>query len=148
MSQSSQFVLGWNKLANTTTMKGNGQDLCPPNGFGGYDYNFDSLCAGVYQAWTGGVYDSSSLDGPRFLIFGGGHSDYQGIEIYSINIHTQKMIRLTNPSPPQSSCAPLKNSALADGRPNISAHSYGMPVTLPSQKKLIVWSRLTGTTWD
>lgn len=73
-------------------------------------------CPGVIGAWSGGAYDPVHN---RMLIFGGGHADYSGNEIYGFDLSTLSWSRLTEPSDPsQQDMDPL-----ADGRP-VSRHSY------------------------
>ena len=72
---------------------------------------------GVMDAWSGGAYDSIR---DRLIVWGGGHSDYSGNEIYAFDINTEKWIRVTNPSDP------VQPSVLyyPDGLPT-SRHTYG-----------------------
>jgi hypothetical protein len=43
--------------------------VCPPNGFGGKDYDFNFHCSSVIGAWSGGAYDTLRN---RMIIWGGG----------------------------------------------------------------------------
>lgn len=49
----------------------------------------------IIEAWNSGAYDTKR---DRLLIWGGGHQDYQGNEIYSFDITTFTWTRITNPS--------------------------------------------------
>lgn len=77
---------------------------CPPNGFGGAvylstpkPYNFRFYCKNVTAAWSGGAFDPTR---DRLYIWGGGHGDYFGNEIYAFDLSSKKTIRLTNPALP------------------------------------------------
>ena len=76
----------------------------------------DRDCSGAIDAWSGGAYDPLHN---RMLIFGGGHNDYSGNELYGFDLYTGKWQRLTDPSPTE-----YKNQdPLPDGRP-VSRHTY------------------------
>jgi hypothetical protein len=81
----------------------------------------------VMFAWGSGVLDTD-LD--RLVVWGGGHTDYDGNEIYAfgpINGTNPHWARLTNPSNP-----PANNTAHApDGRP-VSRHTYNLLTYLPA----------------
>jgi Galactose oxidase, central domain len=84
--------LGWSQIANTQL-----QTVCPPNGFGGTGYSFATDCNLVVDAWSGGAFDSLRN---RLIVFGGGHTDYKGNEVYAIDLSTLAPVRLTNPTLP------------------------------------------------
>jgi len=69
--------------------------------------------AAVMVAWSGGVFDT---DRDRLVVWGGGHSDYGGNEVYAfgpLSSDTPRWERLTDPSNP-----PANNVVRAgDGRP-------------------------------
>ena len=83
---------GWNAIPNS-----NLRSVCPPNGFGGSSYAFNSQCNGVTAAWNSGAFDTTRN---RLIVWGGGHDDYYGNELYSMNLSTLAMTRLNNPSVP------------------------------------------------
>ena len=103
-------IAGWNTLPNTML-----QSVCPPDFFGGQNYTFNYDCNEVIRAWGGAVVDALRN---RMIIWGGGHQNYYGNEIYSLNLidNPQTLIRLNDPSPinPTLDCIPT----LADGKPN------------------------------
>tara|TARA_R110002074_G_scaffold343356_1_gene513775 strand:- start:443 stop:1549 length:1107 start_codon:yes stop_codon:yes gene_type:complete len=66
-------------------------------------------------AYSGGVYDSKR---DRLVVWGGGHADYQGNEIYAFDVFSLKWERLTEPSEPN-----LCEQVNSDGTPN-SRHTY------------------------
>lgn len=49
----------------------------------------------VMEAWSGGAYDNKR---DQLLIWGGGHSDYAGNEVYAFNVGSLKWNRITDPS--------------------------------------------------
>ncbi len=96
----------------------------------------DSEFPGIWQgnareadgrfAWSGGALDSKR---DRLVIWGGGHADYYGNELYGFNLKDFTWDRLTDPSPvcdpgglngnPPGDCADI----LSDGNPN-ARHTY------------------------
>jgi len=104
--------LGWYQIPNTLL-----QSVCPPNNYGGSGYNFSDNCPAVVAAWSGGIADTSRN---RLIVWGGGHSDYSGNEIYALDLNALTLTRLNNPAVPiASSCV----EALSGPSPN-SRHSY------------------------
>lgn len=73
----------------------------------------------IVQAWSGATVDTKRN---RLLVWGGGHSDYWGNEVYALDLSTLSIKRIIDPSPvtSQSNCS----SALPDGTP-VSRHTYG-----------------------
>ena len=111
-SQSIPTTLGWYQLPNTSL-----RTVCPPNGFGGSSYSFTAYCNGVTAAWNGGVFDSNRN---RLIIWGGGHNDYYGNEVYALDLNNLTMSRITNPGLPiATSCS----ETIAGNQPN-SRHTY------------------------
>ena len=89
---------------------------------------------GVIDAWSGGDYDTVRH---QLVLWGGGHGDYAGNELYAFNIDTLKWSRLNDPSipaPPDVVTPGKSNPANAyypDGKPR-SRHTYGYVVYVPS----------------
>src|ERR1051326_1627950 len=81
-------TLGWTELPSTQL-----QNVCPPNTA---SYAFSSFCFQAIKAWSGGIADTSRN---RLLIWGGGHVDYYGNEIYALSLGDHAMVRLNNPGP-------------------------------------------------
>lgn len=79
-----------------------------PNGYPPY----------LIEAWNGGTVDTARN---RLLVWGGGHDDYWGNEMYAIDLEAMSVRRIIDPSPlvGSSSCT----SALPDGTPT-SRHTY------------------------
>lgn len=57
--------------------------------------NAGSNIRAIMLAWSGGAYDTKRQ---RFIVFGGGHTDYAGNELYVFSMHSYKWQRLTDPS--------------------------------------------------
>ncbi len=79
---------------------------------------------GVMDAWNGGAYDSIR---DRLIVWGGGHNDYSGNELYAFDVNSERWIRLTDPSDP------VEPEVLyyPDGRPT-SRHTYSSLVFAPN----------------
>lgn len=86
--------------------------VCAPSSFG---VNGVSGCGAIVTAWGGGAYDPNRQ---QMLIWGGGHNDYWGNEVYAFDLATMAWQRLTDPSP-----GPYNKDPLDDGQP-VSRHTY------------------------
>ncbi len=78
----------------------------------------------ITGAWSGGAFDTRRN---RLLVFGGGHHDYAGNEVYAFEVASGRWTRLSNPS-----AAP------------VSVHSYDQLEYLPRQDALFAAG---GSTW-
>ena len=78
--------------------------------------------AAVITAWSGAAYDEVN---DALWIWGGGHQDYAGNELYRLSLKTLKMERVTDPTPNQFIDFPAAGTgaAYADGNPR-SKHTY------------------------
>ncbi|GEM_PF-2442488 len=127
--------LGWYQIPIS-----NLRSVCPPNGFGGSGYNFYDYCQGITEAWNGGVFDSQRN---RFIIWGGGHNDYYGNEIYALSLDTLVLQRITNPGLPladrfldsYSACT----DAIANGTQPNSRHTYDGIEYMPNVDRMFVF---------
>lgn len=74
--------------------------------------------ADLVVAWGGGTVDTARN---RLLVWGGGHANYWGNEMYALDLPSLSIKRIIDPSPltSQSNC----QSALPDGTP-VSRHTY------------------------
>jgi hypothetical protein len=72
----------------------------------------------IVQAWNGGAVDTNRS---RLLVWGGGHEDYWGNEIYALDLPTLSIKRIVEPTPRtgDASCT----ASLPDGGPT-SRHTY------------------------
>jgi len=99
---------GWYELADTQL-----EPHCPEDpGIAG-----NTGCKAVISAWNGGVADTKRN---RLILWGGGHTDYFGNEIYALDLNTLTFVRLNDSSTPAGTCV----AANANGTPN-SRHTYG-----------------------
>jgi hypothetical protein len=89
----------------------------------------------IMSAWSGGTYDTKR---DRLIVWGGGHADYGGNEIYTFDITTLTWSRVWGPSPnipqPPATCA----ETYSDGNP-VSRHTYGGLQYLPVQDKFWIY---------
>src|SRR3989338_8128362 len=91
----------------------------------------------IMQGYSGGVLDTARN---RLIIWGGGHADYPGNELYAIELTpTPRALRLTDPS----LYTLGTTEELADGRPS-SRHTYSCLVYLPDQDALFSYG---GSLW-
>ncbi|HEX7959692.1 MAG TPA: hypothetical protein VF493_07220, partial [Terriglobales bacterium] len=107
-----RYRSGWTQLSPKTQLS----KVCPPAKDG---YDFSSNCRNVIAAWSGGIADVARN---RMIIWGGGHTDYYGNELYALNLSDETMVRLNDPGPVISPNAE-NASVLADGTPN-ARHTY------------------------
>jgi hypothetical protein len=91
-AQSIPSTPGWFQIPNTTL-----RNVCPPNFWGGSSYAFADNCRYVVEAWNSAVFDTRRN---RLIIWGGGHADYLGNEVYAVDLNTLSVSRLTNPALP------------------------------------------------
>jgi hypothetical protein len=89
-----------------------------------------SGCGGLL-AYSGGLWDP---DHRLMLLFGGGHSDYAGNEVYAFSTQTFTWERLTTPSP-----GPYNQDPLDDGQP-VSRHTYDGLTWLPETHVMWAWA--------
>ncbi|MHC4730491.1 MAG: kelch repeat-containing protein, partial [Planctomycetota bacterium] len=84
---------------------------------------------GVIGAWSGGALDTKR---DRLIVWGGGHTDYSGNEIYVFDLATLKWSRITDPSPfpPGESTNPNDEVQHPDGSP-ISRHTDNYIAYIP-----------------
>jgi len=128
--------LGWYAIPNSTL-----QAVCPPasqypqiQGIVG--------CAGVIEAWSSGVNDST---GNRLIIWGGGHGDYFGNEVYALDLTALAMKRLNNPSTPGSLTGCPSPTAYPDGTP-AARHTYdGLAFIADADRMFVFGGGLSGS---
>lgn len=124
---------GWHEYPGTTL-----QSVCPPNNFGGVTYDFAFYCRYVTAAWSGGALDTRRN---RLYMWGGGHHDYYGNELYAFDLNALQMLRLTDPAtpladpyviPPPSELSPF------DGTQPNARHTYDGMEYMPNADR--VWA--------
>ncbi len=131
---------GWHALPSITSLAGSG--ACPPNGFGGDPYSFADNCANVIRTWNGAIADSTAN---RLIIWGGGHDNYFGNEIYSLNLllNPITLTRLKDPTVPtnyanRANCVDGIPPGSPDFAPN-SRESYGGLAFIPSANRMMIF---------
>lgn len=83
--------------------------------------------------WSSGVYDSKRN---RLIIWGGGHNDYYGNELYAFNLGNLTMTRLTDPGLPiATSCV----GEIAGGTQPNSRHTYDGIEYMPNVDRMFVF---------
>jgi hypothetical protein len=90
--------------------------VCPPET---PQYDFAANCRYVIAAWNSAIADTKRS---RLIIWGGGHADYAGNELYALDLGTLRMQRLNEPGSINTSGKCVET--LSDGSPN-SRHTYG-----------------------
>lgn len=114
----------WQEIPNTKL-----RNVLPPA-----PANYIGDPANIIKAWNSGAFDTTNN---RLLIFGGGHNDYGGNEVYAFDINTLKWSIVAQ----QSASIPTANSTnncvatYADGNP-VSRHTYDALEYLPAQDAL------------
>ena len=87
----------------------------------------------IILAWGGAAADTSRN---RLIVWGGGHNDYYGNELYALDLTTKAMRRLTDPSPIGSPSRCL--GTLPDGNP-ASRHTYNNLVYMPHVDRMFAF---------
>ena len=83
----------------------------------------------VMGAWSGAALDTKR---DRLIVWGGGHTDYSGNEIYVFDLATLKWSRVTDPSPfPPGDSDNGNDEVQHPGGAPISRHSYNYIAYLP-----------------
>ncbi|KKO44610.1 hypothetical protein WG68_15055 [Arsukibacterium ikkense] len=110
------YQQGWQALPDTTLT-----DHCPPNGLHGY--NFSDYCHNLVFAWGGADLDEST---GRLYLWGGGHNDYYGNEVYQLDAMSGRLQRLTEPAQPADPATRPRLTELQpfDGSQPNSRHTY------------------------
>ncbi|MFN0299639.1 MAG: hypothetical protein ACKVQU_04705, partial [Burkholderiales bacterium] len=85
-------------------------------------------------AWSGGVFDSKRN---RLIVWGGGHNDYYGNELYALNLGDRTLTRLNNPGLPLASGC---QEAIANGTQPNSRHTYDGIEYMPNVDRLFAFS--------
>ncbi len=119
-------TVGWSQMSNTTL-----DSVCAAtHGFPGVAAN--SGCSAITWAWNSGVMDTTRN---RILLWGGGHNDYWGNEVYALSLESGTMQRITDPATPNNASCP---EALAGGTQPNSRHTYDGIEYMPNVDKMFV----------
>ncbi len=104
----------------------------------------------VMGPWGGGAYDTTR---DRLVVWGGGHMDYWGNELYAFDTSSLTWVQLTEPTPKDTIPSPNEDPVYPDGRP-ASVHTYDGMQYLPDVDRLFasggsIWSagNCSGGTW-
>lgn len=115
----------WENVPNTH-MRDVCADLHWPHQNGG--------CEMVINAWSGAAWDAQ---GRRMFVFGGGHGDYYGNEVYEFSLADRVWRRLTNPTPltegDQNHCM----ESFDGGQTPTARHSYWEQTWVPPRGIMI-----------
>ena len=108
----------------------------------------------IIDSWGGGAFDTKRH---RLIVWGGGHADYWGNEIYTFNVDTLKWQRINDPYPAKGykkiynygRTGVRINPINPDGTPD-SRHTYDNLVYLPKQDRFwmtggAIWPSAAGT---
>ena len=151
VAQAQSYHIGWNRLTNTkitNTADGGSANICPADGASGSlaldnvgPYGYQLSCKYVFWAWNGGV-ARTKAGSESFIVWGGGHLDYGGNEVYVLNlaVNPPTMSRVTNPS--QITAAVNAGSVgvtMPDGNPT-ARHTYAGLAYLPTQDAMYVFA--------
>lgn len=124
---------GWHEIPETDL-----RSKCPPNGYGRSGYNFKFYCRSVTGAWGGGAFDTRRN---RLYLWGGGHTDYFGNEIYALDLNALSMNRLTDPALPIADHTANKSEIYPfNGTQPNSRHTYDGVVYLENVDRLWAFS--------
>lgn len=81
-------------------------------------------CSAIVEDWSGGIADTLR---ERLVVWGGGHNGYYGNELYALDLRTQSMQRLNDPSPPwadRNECSPVTANGDAASRHTYDGLAY------------------------
>jgi len=123
----------WVEILNTAPYN---DGLCPGVGGNPSFANQHNDCRWVPTAWGGGIFDTKR---DRYVIWGGGHGDYNGNEIYALDRATNAWTLLTQPSQVAPGPGEACEDELADGTAN-SRHTYQLLEYLPNTDEMFVYS--------
>jgi hypothetical protein len=96
-------------------------------------FGFDRDCRSIFTAWSGGIGDVARN---RLVIFGGGHNDYYGNEVYAFSLATMGYEALNAPTPLTAPHDCIET--LSDGRPS-TRHTYGGLAYNSSVDKMVLF---------
>jgi hypothetical protein len=106
---------------------------CPGNGPLASAIAGSNGVSAVLYAWSGGIYDTAD---DALIVWGGGHNDYYGNEVYAFALKSLAWSRLTVPSSTEGHSG---GPAYADGKPS-SSHSYDGLAYLPETNRMLAAS--------
>lgn len=126
----------WGALPNSTlTTSGEGWSGTHPGGTGNYQMVVKAYSGGILNT-TGLYVDGVFVAGTWYVIWGGGHGDYGGNELYAygpFESEAPAWHRLNDPT------IPAPNDVARVGGYPVSRHTYDTLVYLPTQNKMIAF---------
>jgi len=127
MFYGNSFAAKWLPLPATDI-----KSKCPPNNFKGSSYSYAKKCRNVVRAWSGAVWDDANR---AMYIWGGGHGDYIGNEVYKLDLSLTTgvtMTRITDPDIwPAGIFGPCVDEVPGTNNP-VSRHTYGNMAFIPA----------------
>lgn len=113
--------------------------VCPPDVEG---FAWSYFCAGVITAWGGATLDTTR---GRLVVWGGGHGDYRGNEVYTFDLQDLVWSRIWGPTPLEQIPEGDAFETYADGNPG-SRHTYsGLSYLPPPHDAMIA---MGGSLWQ
>lgn len=104
---------------------------CPNNGPVASELHGNTGPSAIMSTWSGGTLETRT---PSLVVWGGGHSDYGGNEVYAFNLNTMQWSILSVPS---SLSGYAGNGILFDGSP-AARHTYDGMAYLPEADQIFV----------
>ncbi|MFK7885294.1 MAG: hypothetical protein AB8G16_00385 [Gammaproteobacteria bacterium] len=123
-------AMAWEQVPNTRLDQIN---PCPGDRC---DYSGNLGFKAVVEAWNGAALDQKES---RLYVYGGGHTDYWGNEVYELDLVAWNWTRLSEPSPPGDDFfdeAAERSGRMPDGSPRVP-HTYDSLVFDPEQRALL-----------
>lgn len=124
----------WGNATGTTTPLYSGPLAAAIAGFSGP--------TSVMSTWSGGVLDTTN---DRLIVWGGGHTDYTGNEVYAFSLPSLSWSIILGPSNPAGMSG--TSGVMPDGNPS-SRHTYDGLAFLPVQHKMVTLSGAVATSGD
>jgi MYXO-CTERM domain-containing protein len=124
----------WYEIPNTHM-----RDVCPPDA---PDYEYSFHCAAVLGAWGGAALDTTR---GKLVLWGGGHGDYKGNEIYAFDFHALTWARIWGPTPDAQIPSGGTHEVYDDGNPG-SRHTYSGLSYVPAPVDAFV--SMGGSLWQ
>lgn len=100
------------------------REVCPPDT---ENYEWSYHCQSAITAWNGATLDTTRS---RMIVWGGGHADYRGNEVYVFDMTTLAWERVWGPTPDAQIPSGGTHEAYDDGNPG-SRHTYSGIMYVP-----------------
>ncbi|MBX7084493.1 MAG: hypothetical protein K1X88_35125 [Nannocystaceae bacterium] len=124
----------WLELPDTAM-----RTVCPPDS---PQYEWSFYCQNVILAWGGAALDTTR---GRMVLFGGGHGDYRGNEVYVFDLQSLQWSRIWGPTPDDQIPSGGTHEVYDDGNPG-SRHTYSGLTYLPPPHDALV--SMGGALWQ